>query len=292
MIFAEIVLRGSFPVWLAIILMVVAAGIAGAFYFTESMKLGVGRRLARAGLRALVLAAIVFLLCKPVAVRDVSTQKSRPVVILTDNSQSMTQKDPRPAVADRARVAIARDLLAPDTGVNLPAGATLPNDRPTRSELVKSVFDNNRLDLVAKLRNRGPVQPYLFGSRLRGFADTEDKPWVKSLSAEDPKTLITDTVSEFLQRDDNDLPAAIVLVTDGRDNGSGAQWDDVATEAARLNVPVHVYGVGGSAVGFLQLKDAVVQDTLFVEDTVTVPFRWRGPGMKGGGGALPPSAWR
>src|SRR5262249_22011500 len=76
MIFAEIVLRGSFPVWLAIVLMVIAAGIAAAFYFTESMKLGVGRRLVLAGLRALVLAAIVFLLCKPVAVRDVSMQKS------------------------------------------------------------------------------------------------------------------------------------------------------------------------------------------------------------------------
>src|SRR5262245_46148843 len=152
MIFAEIVLRGSFPVWLAIVLMVVAAGIAAAFYFTESMKLGVARRLVLAGLRALVLAAIVFLLCKPVAVRDVSTQKSRPVVILTDNSQSMTQKDPRPGVPDKARVAIARDLLAPDTGVNLPAGATLPNDRPTRAELVKSVFETNRPDPVRQPR--------------------------------------------------------------------------------------------------------------------------------------------
>jgi hypothetical protein len=278
----EIVLRGSFPLWLAVVLMVAAAGIAVAFYFTESMKLGISRRLVLAGMRAVVLAAIVFLLCKPVAVRDVSTQKSRPVVILTDNSQSMTQKDPRPGVADKARVAIARDLLAPDTGVNLPAGATLPNDRPARADLVRAVFDNKRLDLVAKLRQRGPVQPYLFGSRLRGFADTDEKPWVKSLSAEDPKTLITDTLSEFLQRDDNDLPAAIVLVTDGRDNGSGTQWDDLAGDASRLGVPIHVYGVGGSAVGFLQLKDAVVQDTLFVEDTVTVPFRWRAQGIKEG----------
>ena len=67
------------------------------FYFTESMKLGIGRRLVLAGLRALVLCAIVFLLCKPVAVRDVKTEKSRPIVILADNSQSMTHKDPRPA---------------------------------------------------------------------------------------------------------------------------------------------------------------------------------------------------
>src|SRR5919198_6559774 len=115
--FPEIVLRGSFPVWLAGLFMVAAAGVASAFYFTEAMKLGVGRRLALASLRALVLCSIVFLLCKPVAVRDVRTEKPRPVVLLADNSQSMTQKDPRPAGADKGRAAIAADRLPPNHGV-------------------------------------------------------------------------------------------------------------------------------------------------------------------------------
>lgn len=52
-IFPEIVLRGSFPFWLAVVLMVGIAGLAGGFYFTESMRLGTGRRLVLAGLRAL-----------------------------------------------------------------------------------------------------------------------------------------------------------------------------------------------------------------------------------------------
>src|SRR4051812_25414241 len=97
--FPEIVFRGSFPVWLAILFMVAAAWVSAAFYFTESMKLGTGRRVALAALRALVLCSIIFLLCKPVAVRDVRTEKPRPILVLADNSQSMTQKDPRPAVA-------------------------------------------------------------------------------------------------------------------------------------------------------------------------------------------------
>ena len=71
-----------------------------------------------------------------------------------------------------------------------------------------------------------------------------------------------------------------MLVTDGRDNGSQTQWDDLSREAARLKVPIHVYGIGGSAAGFLVLKDAAIQDTLFVEDTVTVPFRFRAQGLK------------
>ena len=280
-VFPEIVLRGSFPFWLAIVLMVAIAGLAGAFYFTESMKLGTGRRLLLAGLRALVLCAIVFLLCKPVAVRDVSTEKSRAVVLLADNSQSMTHKDPRPATADKVRLAIATDKLPPDHGIKTPANiATLSADRPSRADVARAAFENKRLDLVGNLRAKGPVQPFLFGSRLRGFADADDRPWLKALNADDPKSEITDTVAELLQRDENDLPAAIVLVTDGRDNGSQTAWDDLSREAARLKVPVHVYGIGGSAAGFLVLKDAAIQDTLFVEDTVTVPFRFRTQGLK------------
>jgi hypothetical protein len=277
--FPEIVLRGSFPTWLAIVLMVAIAGLAAGFYFTESMKLGTGRRLVLAGLRALTLCAIVFLLCKPVAVRDVRSEKSRPIVVLADNSESMTQKDPRPSVPDKVRVALARDILPPNHGVGAPATAAgLPGDRPTRADLIKAAFANQRLDLVGKLRTKGPVQPYLFGARRRGFPDGLE--WLAALNAKDPKTQLTDTLADFLQADDNDLPAAIVVATDGRDNGSATQWDDLAREAARLKVPIHIYGIGGSAAGFLVLKDAAIQDTLFVEDTVTVPFRFRTQGVK------------
>lgn len=283
--FPEIVLRGTFPLWLAIILMLAIAGLAGGFYFTESMKIRTGRRLALAALRALVLCTIVFLLCKPVAVRDVTQEKSRPIVLLADNSESMKMKDSRPATADKVRYAIALDKLQPDHGLKAPTSAEgTPSDRPTRADVVKAVFNNRRLDLAGKLRPKGPLQPYLFGSKTRGFADGSEMPfpWIKSMTSEDGKSLITDTIFEMLQRDDNELPAAIVLVTDGRDNGSTAQWDDIGQEAARLGVPIHIYGVGGSASGFLQLRDVAIQDTLFVEDTVHVPFRFRAQGIKDG----------
>ena len=280
---AEIVSRGSFPLWLAIVLAIAAIGIGFASYFTESMKLGTGRRIGLAIFRSLILIAIVLLLRKPVWVSDVTSDKARPMVLLLDNSQSMTQKDPRLNTADKMRIAIARDLVAPDFGVGAPpSDDKVPADKPSRADMVKAVFANPRLDLVAKVRTKGPVQPYLFGSKSRGFADTDEKPWLAAFTADDPKTLLTDTLNELFQRDAVDLPAAVVLVTDGRDNGSTAVWDDVAHEAARLKIPVHVYAVGGSAVGYLQLKEAAIPDTLFIEDTVTVSFRFRAAGIKEG----------
>ena len=236
--FPEIVFRGAFPGWLAILLVVVGIGVAIAFYLTESMRLGTARRLVLSALRAVVFASIIFLLCKPVLVRDIQTEKPRPVVLLADNSQSMTQKDPRQSVPDRIRVALANDKLAPDNGLTPPAlPDILTPDRPTRAEVVKAAFQNRRLDLLAGLRKKGPIQPYLFGSRTRGFPDTPENPWLASLAAEDTKTQLTDTIHELFQRDENDLPAAIVLVTDGRDNGSTVGWDDVAEQAAKLNIP-------------------------------------------------------
>jgi hypothetical protein len=280
-LFAEIVLRGSFPGWLAIILMVAIAGLAVGFYFTESMKLGTKRRLILAGLRALTLCTIVFLLCKPVAVRDVKTEKNRPIVLLADNSESMKMEDPRPSAADKIRAAIALDRLAPDHGIaSPPPGDMQPVGQPKRTDLMKGVFANKRLDLVGKLRAKGPVQPFLFGSRTRGLPDTPELKWLGDVSSDDTKTQLTDSIAEMLTRDQNELPAAIFVATDGRDNGSSTQWDDLAREAARLKIPIHIYGIGGSTAGFLVLKDAAIQDTLFIEDSVTVPFRFRVQGVK------------
>jgi len=283
LLFAEIVSRGSFPLWGVVLLAVAAVAVGFGFYFTESMKIGTGRRVGLAVMRSLILIAVVWLLRKPVWVSDVTTEKQRPVVLLADNSQSMTLKDPRLTLPDQMRIAIARDLVPPDHGLAAPpATEQAPTDKPSRLDVLKKTLENPRLDLVAKLRPHGPVQPYLFGSKVRGFADTPDKAWLAGLTAEDAKSQLTDSVADLFQRDEKDLPAAIVLMTDGKDNGSTAQWDDVIAEAKRLGIPIHVYGIGGSAQGFLQLKDAAIQDTVFVEDTVTVPVRYWVQGIKAG----------
>src|SRR5207247_1414408 len=98
----------------------------------------------------------------------------------------------------------------------------------------------------------------------------------------EPSTHLADAVNELIQRDTNDLPAAIVVVTDGRENASRVSLDDVARECARVKVPLHVYGVGSSAYGHVQLRDAAVPDTLFVDDMVSVPVRYRVKGVTDG----------
>src|SRR5262249_42201905 len=104
----------------------------------------------------------------------------------------------------------------------------------------------------------------------------------REFTSEDARTALADALADLLQRGDGDLPGAVVLVTDGIDNASKLPLDEAARECARLGVPLHVYGVGSSEAGILQLKDAGIPDTLFYDDTASIPVRWRGQGFKDG----------
>jgi hypothetical protein len=274
----ELVFRGGLPGWAAYTLIGLSLVLIVFVYFRESMKLHPAQRLLMAGLRGLTIACIILLLRKPVIVTDKQSEKQRPVAVVVDNSQSMGQRDPRAEERDRLRLGIARGTFPADYGLALKPEdyAKLPTDEPTRAEVVMAAFGNGQFNLRERLRQKGPLQEFFFGAQLRGAG----KDWDKAVTATEAHTAVLDSLHELLQRDENEMPAAVVLVTDGRDNASGIPWDDLGREFARRQIPVHVYGVGGGNTGILQIKDIdLLETTLFVEDTVRVPVRWRCSGI-------------
>lgn len=282
-LFAELAFRGWFPLWLAVVLGLVSLVAVYAIYSRESLRMPPFQRYAMAAFRVLAIWVLLFLLCKPVLVDDFKEDRARPIAVLIDNSKSMLQADPRLNTPDQIRVAIARGDREANSGLTPPtATGELPSDTPTRVELLRSAWSNPKLNLATRLREKGPVAPYLIGQRLRGLSDTPQAPWIGQIDGQDNRSALVDALNELLQRDENELPAAVVLVTDGRDNGSTIPADDVGRELARLGIPIQIYGVGGSSIGFLQLKDIPIADTLFADDTVTVPFRWRSQGFSSG----------
>src|SRR5262249_43233236 len=104
----------------------------------------------------------------------------------------------------------------------------------------------------------------------------------KGLGGNESRTAVSDCINEILVSKDGDLPGALVVITDGQDNASKIPLDEVAQECARLKVPLYFYGVGTSEGGSLTFKDVVVPETLFYEDNVSVPIRWRSRGLKQG----------
>src|SRR5438876_461946 len=101
---ASVSLRGIFP-WWAALLMVLAIGAGVAFlYARESARLGLVRRLIMIFLRTAALGMLLLLLLRPVLVAEYRGERPRTVALLIDNTQSMKQRDRRLSAADRARV--------------------------------------------------------------------------------------------------------------------------------------------------------------------------------------------
>jgi hypothetical protein len=292
---ASLSLRGILPLWAAVLIVLAIGAGVGLLYAREKARFGMVRRVLMILLRTLAIAVLLLLLLRPVLVAEYQGERPRGVALLIDNSQSMKQQDRRLSPQDRLRVAIAENLVAPDTAVNASVSVgSIPNETthdPDRAHLVRAVLSNPRLRLSPDLGAKGPLRRFLFGQRLRTMntplapgnrqANTEVA-ILASLTADEPKTALADAINDLLLRREGDLPAAIVLMTDGRDNASKLSLEEVAQECTRQKVPLHIYGVGTSEGGILQLKDIGLPDTLFYEDTVSVPVRWRSQGFKQG----------
>ncbi len=286
-LFAELSLRGGLSPYLVVPIGVLAVGAVGALYVMEAGRLAIVPRLLMAAVRMAILATVAFLLLRPVWVREVRGESPRPVAVLIDVSASMGREDPRPLAADQWRTAVAFDLVPPDKAPpELPTSADLPADvpaHPSRLAIAQAALTNKRLNLLDRLKDVGPLDAATFGARREG-KDGKTFGWVAGLKATEPQTAIGASGFELLGRDPNDpaLPAALVFVTDGRENGTGRGLEDLARECAKLKVPVHVYAVGSSQFGQVQIRDAGVPNTLFVNDTVAVPVRYRVRGVKEG----------
>jgi hypothetical protein len=295
-LWAEMQRRGWFPLWLAILLGVAAAAVVIRLYLRESERLGVFPRLLLAALRITLVLLVAFLLLRPAWVHRDERSRQRPIAVLIDVSQSMAQRDARPNSDDQWRLALAwglTDPRAPFPSSGFPDAnlrARLP-DRPSRLQLVQAVLTHPQLDLLARLAHKGPLEVYTFG-RQRQSRSTTQWEWLKDLQAEETGTALADAALELLQRDELDLPAAIVILSDGRDNASRSNFEELARQCVRRRVPLHIYGVGVSSVSQVQAAfgpahpgDAVspeaqaaagldVPNTLFVDDIAAIPVRY------------------
>ena len=284
-LFADLAFRGWFPLWLAIVLGLAAVAATVLVYRREAGRLPVGARIILAALRATTLSILAFLLLRPSLLYDHTEKSPRAIALVVDDSQSMLTRDVRTTFAEKWRVGVAYDKVPFDKPLPVnPSASDAPIDvpeKPTRLEIAQQLLTHPKLKLIEKLGGVGPVQPSTFGIRRNG-KDPRSTDWIASLGGQEPRTALADSLLDLLRRDDSELPAAIVLFSDGRENASERSLTDLARECARRQVPIYVVGTGSSSFSQLQIRDASVADTLFVEDTVSVPVRYRVQAASGG----------
>lgn len=288
---AELTFRSQLWGLAFVFLAILAVGIF-FLYTLERGTLGWARRLLLVLLRTSIVALVILLLFRPVLLAEFRGQRARPIAFLLDNSISMKQQDRRVTEEDRARVGIAKGMLPLETNLaEMKSLANLPQDLPKdppRSELVRWVLTHPELKLLEKLQKAGPLQAGLFGTVARGPNEDAKGPGpgasrlLESFTAQEEKTALADVLHELLDRKDADAPAAVVVITDGQDNASKFTFAEIAQDYKRQDVPIHVYGVGTAEGGSLQFKEVLAPDTVFVEDTIAIPVRWRAQGFKKG----------
>src|SRR5262249_42667322 len=144
----------------------------------------------------------------------------------------------RVSVPDRARVALTRNLLPLGTKLDDPQigqklSADLPS-APRRVDLVRDVLNHPGLKLKERPGKVGPLRPFLFGNAVRRI---EEKPGGDTpltlgdqISADEARTALADAVEEVLLKGDGDLPAAVVVITDGNDNASKTSLAEIGRE--------------------------------------------------------------
>lgn len=272
---AELLFRdGSHVGWL--FPAIIAAFVTAVLLYRSQLSRWRGKTgLLLISMRGATLSLLLILTTRPYLVAEFRCERSRPVALLIDNSASMRQVDPRNSAVERARVTVARGDLPPDADPNAPEWQSVGREGmelPSRMDVVRSVLANARLDLLARMEQVGPVHPYLFGSRCQRITAGVLLP---ALTADQDRSAVADAVAELIEGSDDELPAAIVLVTDGLDNASRVPLADVAVECRRRGVSVHVYGVGSTDWGGIRMIDAGLPDTVFYDDVVSIPVSWR-----------------
>lgn len=271
---AELSFRGVLPTWLAAVLLALIAAGSLYLYAHENAKLSVFRRGLLALLRTVLIGLVILLLLRPVLLAEFHGSRPRSVVLLIDSSQSMSQADRRVSERDRQRLTLARNVT-PTSDLD-----------PRRIDLIQAVLRNERLDLLNKFAKVGPLQRYTFDRALHSI---EGDDFIGSLKAEGNQTALADALHDVLTRLANDPPTAIVVFSDGRDNASKRTLDEAALACAEKKVPLHVYGVGSTEGGILQIKEVKVPQAVFVDekpdvedDPVELPVRFRARGFKKG----------
>jgi hypothetical protein len=275
---------------LLIALIIIAATIW--IYLKTTPRLSMVQKTILMVLRSVLLAMILFMLMKPVLLLTVEGTIRRSLLLLIDSSASMQIKDLRQDPTDLTRAAIAKGLLDPKSGLTQGfPGDSASISQLSRSDVLKSMLTNDKLDLLSKLSQTYDLVPYSFGQTLQalsssggtaGAADSpaKDNSFLETIPFDKPYTAIGDSVRALLDLKRGQPLAGILLITDGNNN-YGSQPVDAAALAQQDKVPLYIYGVGITSPHDIIVSQVYCPEVLFAKEEATASVTIRSQSMSG-----------
>jgi hypothetical protein len=238
--------------WLVLVLAVLAV-VAVLSYRRRGVDLSPRRRNGLLTLRLLSMLLLIGILLRPGLGLTVEGLVRQSLILLFDESASMSLRDPRVDPADQSRAALAQGRLPASGGLGQ---APRPDGgpAPSRLELVSAILTNRDLALIERISRGFDVKPVGFAGELialsiaaeptnassmaapgnpsRGSSKITGAGLATALRAQGRQTAPGTALRELAERERDRATAGVVLFTDGIRNAGG----DPRETAARLRV--------------------------------------------------------
>ncbi|MFQ5822818.1 MAG: glutamine amidotransferase [bacterium] len=184
------------------------------------------------GLKFIAIAILLAVLLEPVINVSTIIPRKSSLILLVDDSKSMTIKDAQGQI--------------------------------TREQFVTNLLGKNtKPGLLEKLRKNFKIQLYKFSSEVESLKDAEN------ISAQGVSTQLAKSLNFAHEYGAHGATAAVVLFTDGADNGE----EDPLEAAALLqnsNLPIYVVGVGSVNFQDIELSKVVANQSVIENSVVEV----------------------
>ncbi|MEM7165014.1 MAG: VWA domain-containing protein [Planctomycetota bacterium] len=229
-------------------------------YRGERGTLTTPRRIFLGSLRAAALLLIIGFLCEPILTKERVQRENSFILVLVDDSFSMGIEDRLP-----------REL---QSKIEQAVGGSVSG---TRLALVEEILTDTQIGFIEKLRSKGNVRIVACSDGVRELRDlprlSDDDPLFERLEIplelRGKVTRLGDSLYEAVNELRGEIITAVVLFTDGRDNGGVLRPEEAADRLQRREIPIHVVGVGnpedpkdirvfGLEVAEVALKDDIV----------------------------------
>ena len=244
-----------------------------------------GKRWMLMTLRMALAALFVLLLLRPVLMITLNDPVREKLLVVFDDSESMTIHDQRHDPPDLARAALAADLLPPDAGLDarLPVAGMERWQTASRAELLAAITANPRLDLWKKLGAKADLHFFRFGRDLHDLGDPGEggaSELLRRLTFKEQFTAFGDSIRQLLEENRGQPVAGVLLVTDGANN-TGAAPEEIAELARQEGVPIYAYGLGITGPRDVIVRELAGPRGAFLKERAEFSVKVLAPGYNG-----------
>ena len=272
-------------IWVMIIIAVI---VASFFLYRREKGIKLGVRMLLMSVRIAIILLVVCGLFEPTAAVKETRREKRTLAVLIDSSQSMSIRDQRKRPEDIKEAAIALGFFKTKKDEPENKGKIFLNTKQknaiagaSRLDYVKKVLTKTSSTVFKALSKDLDVRYYAFGETKNMLGDGKSDPSeeINKLKAIRQGTSLAGTVENIANAHRDKSLSGIIVLSDGIDT-TGRQPEAVAHDLGARGIPIYTIPTGIPDPDDIAIRNVIVQDVVFVGDTVPLKVQIRSKGYE------------